>query len=101
MRRKGKPYAHPLVVLIALENDLDQIRIGVAAGKSVGNAVTRNRAKRLLLAAITGLIPDITSGYDIILLARKPIICTKSPQVRDALVKKLRQANLLINNHDS
>ena len=95
MRRKGKPYAHPLVVLIALGNDSDQTRIGVAAGKSVGNTVTRNRVKRLLRAAIMELIPDITSGYDITLLARKPIIGAKSPQVRDALVKKLRQANLI------
>ena len=101
MRRQGKSYPHPLVVLIALDNESDQTRIGVAAGKSVGNAVIRNRAKRLLRAAITDLIPDITPGYDITLLARKPIIGTKSFQVRDALVKKLRQANLLIKKYDS
>lgn len=101
MRRQGKSYPHPLVVLIALDNDSDQTRIGVAAGKSVGNAVTRNRAKRLLRAAITDLLPDITPGSDITLLARKPIKDAKSPQVRDALVKKLRQSNLLIKKHDS
>ena len=101
MRRQGKSFAHPLVVLIALDNDSGQTRIGVTAGKSVGNAVTRNRAKRLLRAAIMDLIPEITPGYDITLLARKPITDAKSPQVQDALVKKLRQANLLIKNHDS
>ena len=48
MRRFGKSYAHPLVVLIVQPSDQPKIRVGVAAGKTVGVAVRRNRAKRLL-----------------------------------------------------
>ena len=66
VRRDGKSNAHPLIVLIALENQLSTTQIGVAAGKRVGNAVKRNRAKRLMRAAARELYPQIKSGQDII-----------------------------------
>jgi len=100
VRRHGQSYAHPLVVLIALENDTEQIRVGVTAGKALGSAVKRNRAKRLLRAAITPLLPDITPGVDLALVAREPILDVKSTQVQEALVKNLRKAKLLKKDHD-
>ena len=33
VRRDGKSYAHPLVVLIVQNNDQPRVRVGVAAGK--------------------------------------------------------------------
>lgn len=100
VRRFGKSYAHPLVVLKALPNELDRTRVGLAAGKSVGKAVERNRAKRLMRAAITTLLPKITPGYDLALVARKPILEVKSPQVQEALAQNLRRAKLLKDNDD-
>lgn len=95
VRRDGKSTAHPLIVLIALENQLSTTKVGVAAGRSVGNAVKRNRAKRLIRAAARELYPRIASGYDLIIIARAPIIQVKMPQVRTALQELLRRANLL------
>jgi ribonuclease P protein component len=97
VRRHGQSYAHPLVVLIALDNDTDKIRVGVTAGRSLGSAVNRNRAKRMLRAAISPLLPDITPGVDLALIARKPILDVKSTQVQEALTKNLSKANLLKN----
>ena len=95
VRRDGKSNAHPLIVLIALENQLSITRVGVAAGKRVGNAVKRNRAKRLIRAAARELHPQIKNGWDLIIIARKPIIQTKMPQVRDALQALLQRAQLI------
>ena len=94
VRRKGKSYAHPLLVLIAIENQLPITRVGVAAGKSVGNAVKRNRAKRLIRAAARELYSEIPSGYDLVLIARAPIIQVKMPIVRTALEQLLKRASL-------
>ena len=96
VRRNGKSYAHPLLVLIAIESKdhLSTTRVGVAAGKSVGNAVKRNRAKRLIRAAAQELYPRIESGYDLVLIARAPIIQVKMPVVRTALQELLLRANL-------
>ena len=94
VRRDGKSNAHPLIVLIALENQLSTTQVGVAAGRSVGNAVKRNRAKRLIRAAARDLHPQIKTGWDIIIIARAPIIQVKMPQVRDALQALLQRAHL-------
>ena len=99
VRRLGKSYAHPLLILLALPNNLDHPRVGVAASKSVGGAVQRNRAKRLLRAAITPLLPEITTGYDLVLLARKPILALKSQMVQAALIESLKRANILQHDH--
>jgi len=98
VRRDGKSYAHPLIVLIALENQLSTTRVGVTAGKSVGNAVKRNRAKRLIRAAARALHPHMATGWDLVLIARSPIIQVKMPQVYDALQGLLQRASLLKND---
>lgn len=95
VRRFGQSYPHPLVVLIALSNEAGQTRVGVAAGRAIGGAVQRNRAKRLLRAAVDPLTSLIAPGHDLVLLARRPILRAKSPQVRVALQALLKRARLL------
>ena len=47
------------------------IGIGFTATKKIGNAVTRNRAKRRLREAARALLPELgLSGYDYVLIAR-------------------------------
>jgi ribonuclease P protein component len=104
VRRDGKSYAHPLVVLIALNrenNDQPRVRVGVAAGKSVGTAVYRNRAKRLLREAMRTLLPSVASsantasGSDLILIARPALAYASLNDVREALLTLLQRAKLI------
>ena len=95
VRRSGTSYAHPLMVLITLPNQSNVKRFGVAAGKSIGNAVKRNRAKRLLRAAVWGTLPEIETGWDFILIARHPITNAKLVHVSAALQTLLKRAHLL------
>ena len=95
VRRFGKSYAHPLVVLIVQPSDQPKIRVGVAAGKTVGMAVRRNRAKRLLRAAMQRLLPDLSPGSDILLIARQPLPASTLDETRAALQSLLRRAGLL------
>ena len=68
MRRTGKSYAHPLVLLIASRSTGEQNRYGVTANRSVGGAVKRNRAKRRMRTALQEF--DLNPGWDLILSAR-------------------------------
>ena len=100
VRRCGKSYAHPLIVLVASTNGQKVTRFGIIAGYILGNAVHRNRVKRLLRAAIHAFLTEIDSGWDIVLIARKPIMEAGYYQVSAALEMLLKRAQLLRDCHD-
>ena len=95
VRQSGKSYAHPLIVLIAQANDEMKIRVGVAAGRTVGSAVKRNRAKRLLRAAMRPLISSLSSGWDLVLIARPALAASNLTATRQALLNLLGRAHLI------
>jgi ribonuclease P protein component len=114
VRRSGKSYAHPLVVLIVLKSGKSggpRVRVGVAAGRTVGTAVKRNRAKRLLREAMRTLIPDIAlrlrstqdnaSGLDLLLIARPGLSSASLDDVREALLTLLPRARITTPVHES
>jgi len=95
VRRFGKSYAHPFVVLIALPNEMERSRVAVAAGRSIGKAVQRNKAKRIIRETLRPLVPRIEAGWDIVILARKPIKEAGYQPIQAALMTLLSRANLL------
>jgi ribonuclease P protein component len=101
VRRSGKSYAHPLVVLIVQTHDQPRVRVGVAAGRTVGTAIHRNRAKRLLREAMRTLIPNIASGLDLILIARPKLASASLEETRQALLNLLQRAQILIPSHEA
>lgn len=95
VRQDGKSFAHPLVVLIAARGESEVTRIGVAAGRAVGGAVQRNRAKRRLRAGLDKLYPSIGPGWNVIILARFPLLGAGPLELNRALVNLLERAGLL------
>ena len=95
VRRFGKSYAHPLVVLVALPNADSSRRCAVAAGRTIGGAVQRNRAKRMLREAVRPLLPLAQPGWDMILISRRPLAAARLPEIQAALQQVLRRAGLL------
>ncbi len=91
---EGQSWAHPLLVLVARPNQLGRTRIGVTASRKIGNAVERNRARRLLREAARHLYDHIQPGWDIMLIARPGIRRVKEPHVEQALAGLLRRAGL-------
>lgn len=100
VRRSGKSYAHPLAVLIAAPNDLDQVRIGISASHAVGNAVQRNRAKRRLRACMDTLLPELDPGWDIVFLARVRSLEAPYEELLNAVRLLLIKARILERTHD-
>ena len=94
VRRIGKSYAHPLVVLVTARNEPGQVRIGVAAGKAVGKAVRRNQAKRRIRACIDGYMPRLATGWDCIFVARKPAAGASYAEICAAVQVILKKAGL-------
>lgn len=69
----GRRAATPGFVLLAFDrNDGEAPRVGFTCSKKVGNAVTRNRAKRRLRAlARDVLAPLARPGWDYVLIGRR------------------------------
>jgi len=76
-----------------------QTRIGYIASKSLGNAVNRNRARRLMREAARQLSDTIPNGWDIVLIAQTSMVADKTKRVRmqhvrDDLLWLLNKANI-------
>jgi ribonuclease P protein component len=96
IRQRGRSYSSDVVVLCALANELPYSRFGFAVNNRVGNAVVRNRIKRRLREVIRLRMAWIRPGWDIILIARKPIRSAEYHQLETACARLLRRAQLLL-----
>lgn len=73
-QKKGVSHATPGMAIQALRRDDGlPLRVGYTVSKKVGNAVTRNRAKRRLreiARQVLGVRVDALRGVDIVLIGR-------------------------------
>jgi len=65
-------------------------RVGLAVGTSVGNAVKRNRARRLLREAVRATC--IKPGTDVVIVGKQAIAGSSLADVRSALDVALERA---------
>jgi ribonuclease P protein component len=67
--RRCRASDHLLLVFVA-DNDLGHPRIGLSVSRKVGNAVVRNRWKRLIREAFRLSRPQLPQGLDLIVIPR-------------------------------
>ncbi len=68
--RKGVCIPSRLVVMYARPNRLPYDRLGITAGKKIGGAVVRSRARRLIRQAWRENECDAPIGLDLVIVAR-------------------------------
>ncbi len=72
--RRGISAVSPSLVMYCAKGKPEQIRLGLTAGKKIGNSVCRNRAKRRLRELFRIMQPDIRDGIDICIVARTRVL---------------------------
>ena len=91
---RGKVYTNPALVVYLVRNRAGICRIGITTSKKIGNAVERNRARRVIRAAAE-MLPDIKCGCDIVFVARTRTIRKKSTELLTVMQKQLTAAGIL------
>ena len=91
---KGTACVSPAFVLYFRKGRTGRVRIGLTAGKKIGGAVERNRAKRVMVAAFNSCLAHIPQGYEFVIVARTRLLSLKSTQVAAIMEKQLRAADI-------
>jgi ribonuclease P protein component len=92
--REGSSHASRYLVLYSFprsEEDVE-VRLGVSAGRKVGGAVERNRAKRALREAFWALGDRLPAGHDFVLVARAGIAELLAKEGSAALARCVEEA---------
>lgn len=89
----GKSWVTNLLVMKAVPNQLDISRYGLSVSKQLGNAVVRNRTKRLLREILR--VAPLKPGWDIIFIARKQAAGTRYSEMEKNTKSLLSRARIL------
>ncbi len=96
VRREGRSFSHPLLVMAMLPNGLEYNRFGFVVGHRIGKAVKRNQIKRWIREAVRLRIDEgeIRAGLDIVFIARHAMAEASYHEVDEAVGSLLCRAGL-------
>ena len=93
---RGKSFSEPALVTYVLKNNRAGVcRVGITTGKKIGNAVMRNRCRRVIAAAFRELEGEISGNWDIVFVARYKTGVSKSTKVREIMRKQLKSEGVI------
>ena len=82
-------------LLLLSARSREGLKIGLSVSKKVGNAVTRNRVKRLLREAINTVFDKIDRGYMYVIIAHPSIVGQPFDKVCDEVSLAFSKAGKL------
>jgi len=92
---RGKSTASPCLVSYVMKNRFGETRVGITSGKKIGNAVKRNRARRVIRAAFSCFEGNLNGAYDIVFVARTKTSTVKMQQVKAEMEEQLKAMGVI------
>ncbi|WP_411676389.1 ribonuclease P protein component [Caproicibacter sp.] len=92
---KGKSFVSPMLVTYVLKNRKDSLRMGITTSKKTGNAVRRNRSRRVIREAFRSMPREIRPGFDLIFVARAKTPMMKSTDLSRVMTQHLKSAGVI------
>lgn len=95
VKQHGRRISTPLFNLLAYKVDDAPSRVGIIVGKRFGNAVRRNRAKRIFRELVRQLHPDLISGRGLLVFPKKDALLQSHDELVQAWKGSLERLHLL------
>ena len=94
---RGKSFAKPAIVVYAMKNRTGVCRVGMTASKKIGNAVERNRSRRIIRAAYQSVFKNETfnGSWDLVFVARTKTKFLKSHAVQKEMTECLKKLGVI------
>ena len=92
---RGKVVTTPALVVYYSRNRAGVCRIGITASKKTGNAVERNRARRVIREGVRAVIPLVSRSCDFVFVARGKTKYVKSTDIRKIAFSVLKREGLI------
>ncbi|MED4081031.1 ribonuclease P protein component [Halalkalibacterium halodurans] len=83
------------VIYVLPKEGQDFFRVGLSVSKKIGNAVTRNRVKRLIRTFFQEHEQAISGERDYVIIARKPAVDMTYEQVKGSLWHVCKKAKII------
>jgi len=100
--RYGKSMAnHQFVLYYLPQPKIEQFRLGISVSKKVGNAVVRNRLRRMIKEIVRLNKEQLAIQYDYILIVRKPAADMDYAQMEKSIFHVIRKASLYKRNEST
>jgi ribonuclease P protein component len=79
--KKGRYLHSGFLTVHFVQNGLDKKRYGITVSKKLGNAVVRNRCKRIIRAALRHIEGSLPESFDYVFIARDKLVTMKSTEL--------------------
>jgi ribonuclease P protein component len=91
----GTVRSHSLLVVRIRRTGLEETRFGLSTGRKLGGAVVRNKVRRRFREALRVMAPSFQPGWDVLIIARPPVIAADYRTVAGTLENLLRRGGVL------
>ena len=99
---RGKSFSNcELVLYVYYNKETKEQRIGISVSKKVGNAVMRNRIRRLIKEVVSQLKREFTlkGNLDLIIVARQPAAQMNYQDFRRSIIDLFNKSSIVVSNN--
>jgi ribonuclease P protein component len=99
--QRGKRFGNRNLNFYYIRNKKQENRVGIVVSKKVGNAVVRNRIRRLIKESYRLNQGTIKVGYDMIVVAKKSCFDKDFKEIEGSLLHILKRKDLMHDETDN